>query len=121
MCDALEAAHLSFRLPKARNQWTLVASVPPSWLVLRLLANIMRFHSNLAYCAPEDIHFDDALFRTSENGEYQRKLIPLFLKRNNMDVMRALEFAREYDIEGIPCKASVNRPVDALSSSCCYR
>ncbi|TPX40326.1 hypothetical protein SeLEV6574_g06674, partial [Synchytrium endobioticum] len=45
------------------------------------------------------IPFDDSIFRKSEDGEYQRKLIPLFLERTHLDVTTVLEFARNYRLE----------------------
>ncbi|KAL1915878.1 uncharacterized protein VTP21DRAFT_6266 [Calcarisporiella thermophila] len=45
------------------------------------------------------IPFDESHFITSKMGEYQRKLIPLFLERTNFDVLSALEFGQAYFIE----------------------
>ncbi|RUP45300.1 hypothetical protein BC936DRAFT_148346 [Jimgerdemannia flammicorona] len=46
-----------------------------------------------------DIPFDEARFRSSKDGDYQRKLVPLLLTKTSFDIITVLEFGRAYRIE----------------------
>jgi len=80
------------------------------WHQLSLLGILLRsekknehFQSNNAPSRTYpfvDIHFDDNKFRLSQNGDYQRTLVPLLLQKTSMDIQTALDFGRAYLIEG---------------------
>lgn len=46
-----------------------------------------------------EIPFDDAAFRASRDGSYQRTLVTLLLDKGDLEL--SLEFCREFLIEGI--------------------
>ena len=77
----------------------MVAPIPLTWYITNrsCIFSILR-HIN---GNETGIEFDDSAFRNSENGQYQRKLIPSFLERTQMDISTVIEYARNYNIEGM--------------------
>jgi hypothetical protein len=76
------------------------------WQQLRLLGwfPVLRLFPllilTIAFLKPTEISFDEAAFRGSRGGEYQRQLVVPLLQKTSFDVLTVLEFSRSYNIEG---------------------